>query len=200
MDRNLVRKRQKLFRYAVDIFIEMLEKVTKQSKRSLKCNEADIKCFDYFVDYFGSNMGEEFVRKFCEYGIQSWFNDGTETDYSRNVRFVWIFGKEAIKRWEKFDIETNVKITRGHIKQRFDINTVKRISELDKILLTVVDSEEADKKKYLNTKRGLFWCIANTTLYFHKSMSCSVCQYKTDCKEVLKKEYQKIYKLRGYGE
>lgn len=199
MDKQLVRRRQRLFKYAVDIFVEMLEQITKK-RSGYQCNKTDISCFEKYMNHFGDNIGEEFVRKYCEYQMQSWFNDGAEKDYGKTIRFSWLFGEKAIKRWHKYDISTNVYLTRKFLKKDYNVNTVKIKTEINDILLTVRDLEEYHKKLYLNTKKGLAWCIANTTLYFHKSMNCSVCNFKNDCKSILREEYNKAYKLRGYGE
>lgn len=198
MDKTVVHKRKRLFRYAVNIFIELLEQVTKTKKNNVRCNDADVASFETFMDTFGDNVGEEFIRKFTEYGMQSWFNDGSERDYSKAVRFSWIFGKKAIERWNKCSIETNVFITRKGLKTRHKINVVRRESSLSKLLVTVRPAEEKSKGLYLNTKRGLVWCVANTTLYFHKSSACAMCENKIDCKDILKREYPKVYKTRGY--
>lgn len=199
MDRNVVRRRQRLFRYSVDLFIGMLEKATKR-RFNYKCTTTDISCFEKFVDHFGDNVGEEYIRKFTEYQMQSWFNDGTDIDYSRQIRYSWFFGAKAIKRWEKFDIAFNVRTVRNDVKKKYDINVIEIKTEINQMVLQLIDSEEKHKTKYLNTKRGLLWCIANTTLYFHKSPKCAICIYKDDCKQALKENYKKIYKLRGYGE
>lgn len=199
MDSKVVRKRQRLFRYAVDSFIELLGQVTKR-KVNYKCNNADTECWNNFMDTFTDSIGEEFIRKFLEYGVQSWFNDGAIKDYSRQVRFSWIFGKAAIERWNKNDIATNVFITRKGLKTKYKINLVKKKTELATIVTTVRSVEESFKAEYHNTKRGYLWCIANTALYFHKSSKCVTCVFKNECKELLKQEYPKIYVKRGYGE
>lgn len=193
------RRRQRLFKYAVDTFILLLEQITKK-KHPIKCNDADTKAFENFMDEFTDSIGEEFIRKFLEYGMQSWFNDGSQKDYSRNIRVSWIFGKSAIKRWNANSIETNVFITRAGLKKRHKINVINRTSSIGNMVVTLIDSEEKQKKLLHNTKRGFLWCIANTTLYYHKSSLCATCINKTDCKELLKQEYNKIYKKRGYGE
>lgn len=199
----MVGSKRKLFRYSVDLFIEVLGQVTNR-KVSYKCNDKDVLSFDYFYDYFSNNgknyIGEEFVRKFLLYGIQSWFNSGAKRDYSREVRFNWIFGKSAIERWKKYDIDTNVYITRIGLKKDHKINLVERTGEMANIVTTLRLSEEKYKQAYHNTKRGLLWCIANTTLYFHKSQWCATCEFKKECKEILHREYPKIYLKRGYGE
>jgi hypothetical protein len=62
----------------------------------------------------------------------------------------------------------------------------------------VREVEEQFKRTYVGTQRGLLWCVANTTLYFHKSTVCSGCAMKTVCRSIEKANYPKIYKLRGY--
>ena len=200
MDNKVVRRRQRLFRYAVDLFVQLLEQVTNRKRINYTCNDADTICWNNFMDTFSDRIGEDFIRKFCEYGIQSWFNDGTERDYSRSVRFTWIFGKSAIERWKKYDIETNVYITRIGIKKNHKINVIRKHTEIPKIVSALRKTEEKFKAEFHNTRRGLLWCIANTTLYFHKSSLCATCNYKNECKKLLKQEYPKIYLRRGYGE
>lgn len=192
------RKRQRLFRYAVDTFIDLLEQVTSR-RVDYTCNKADVGCWDNFVDTFGDHIGEEFVRTFTLYGIQSWFNDGTEKDYSRSVRFSWIFGKKAIKRWYAFDIKTNVHITQIGIKKNHSIRAVPLDNEVGEMVDDIRRSEENFKAEFHNTNRGFLWCIANTTLYHHKSSNCVTCKFKNKCKEILKQEYKKVYIKRGYG-
>ena len=58
------RKRQRLFRYAVDTFVELLEQVTKR-RVNYKCNNSDTACWNNFMDTFSDLIGEEFVRKFA---------------------------------------------------------------------------------------------------------------------------------------
>lgn len=200
MDNKVVRRRQRLFRYAVDLFVQLLEQVTKRKRINYTCNDADTICWNNFMDTFSDRIGEEFIRKFAEYGIQSWFNDGTEKDYSRSVRFNWIFGKSAIERWKKYDIETNMYITRIGIKKNHKINVIHKHTEIPKIVSTLRKTEEKFKSEFHNTRRGFLWCVANTTLYFHKSSFCATCNYKKECKNILKQEYPKIYLKRGYGE
>ena len=53
------RKKQRLFRFAVDLFIDLLEQVTKR-RVNYKCNNADTASWDSFVETFGDNIGEEF--------------------------------------------------------------------------------------------------------------------------------------------
>ena len=192
------RKKQRLFRFAVDIFIDLLEQVTKR-KVNYKCNNADTASWNSFVDTFGDNIGEEFVRKFTEYGIQSWFNPGAQRDYSRAVRFSWIFGSAAIKRWNALSAETRTWVVRNSLKTDHKINTLKRTTRVPELVIKLRPVEEKFKSEFHNTNRGLLWCVANTTLFHHRSSHCTACKFKENCKEILKSEYPKIYIARGYG-
>lgn len=194
-----VRKKQRLFRFAVDLFIELLQQVTKRKNIPYRCNDADSVAWDKFVETFGDNIGEEFIRKFVEYGVQSWFNSGSTRDYSRAVRFSWIVGSAAIKRWNALDAETRTWCVRSSLKKEHKINTLKHKSQMSELLTKVRSAEEAFKSEFHNTNRGLAWCIANTSLFFHKSGFCTTCEFKENCKEILRIEYPIVYKLRGYG-
>ena len=192
------RKKQRLFRFAVDLFIDLLEQVTKR-RVNYKCNNADTASWDSFVETFGDNIGEEFIRKFTEYGIQSWFNPGAKRDYSRAVRFNWIFGSAAVKRWNALNAETRTWVVRNSLKTDYKINTLKHITQVPELVIKLRPVEEKFKSEYYNTNRGLLWCIANTTLFHHRSSHCTTCKFKENCKEILKSEYPKIYIARGYG-
>lgn len=192
------RKKQRLFRFAVDLFIDLLEQVTKR-KVNYKCNNADTASWNSFVDTFGDNIGEDFVRKFTEYGIQSWFNPGAQRDYSRAVRFSWIFGSAAIKRWNALSAETRTWVVRNSLKTDHKINTLKRTTRVPELVIKLRPVEEKFKSEFHNTNRGLLWCVANTTLFHHRSSHCTTCKFKENCKEILKSEYPKIYIARGYG-
>ena len=192
------RKKQRLFRFAVDLFIDLLEQVTKR-KVNYKCNNADTASWNSFVNTFGDNIGEEFVRKFTEYGIQSWFNPGAQRDYSRAVRFSWIFGSAAIKRWNALSAETRTWVVRNSLKTDHKINTLKRTTRVPELVIKLRPVEEKFKSEFHNTNRGLLWCVANTTLFHHRSSHCTTCKFKENCKKILKSEYPKIYIARGYG-
>lgn len=193
------KRRNKLFKFAVDLYIELLEQVTKK-QQNVKCNDIDKRGWDAFMDHYNDNVGEEFIRKFAQYGFQSWFNDGSDVDYSKRIRFGWVFGMAAIKRWNALGAETNVYITRTDLKVKNKINNITTETKFPELLTVLRPAEEKFKESYLNTQKGMAWCMANTTLYFHKSSNCVVCKFKCECKKVLKENYPKVNKLRGYDE
>lgn len=193
-------KKRSLYRYAVDTFVELLNKVQTRNK-PYKCNDQDVQSWNLFVEYYKDvNIGKDFVKSYVQYGIQSWFNPDMDELHKRNCRFSWIFGTRAIERYNKLGHETNVRMVRKYLKKEFDVEIKKKIGELKSVFLTVRKSEESFKSEFFNTKKALKWCIANTSLYYHKSSFCASCIFKSECKEVLKLNYPKIYKVRGYDE
>lgn len=70
---------------------------------------------------------------------------------------------------------------------------------VDHNLTSTSTSEELEKKRFLNTDRGLINCLEKTTLFYHKSVNCMLCTHKNDCKKLLKTNYINIYNYRGYG-
>ena len=191
-----------LYRFAVDLFIELLGQVQKKRSKPYVCNDADTKSWEAWCNYYqsrGVKIGEDFIRRYIEYGLQSWFNDAMTETQKYNCRFNWIFGSKGIKRWNALDADTRNFCVTSHLKQRFTIKRkVKKSTRLSSILVKIRPVEEKFKREYLNTSRGLLWCKANTTLYNHKSSACAVCIYNRECKEILKMNTPSVYKLRGY--
>lgn len=195
------RKETALYRKAVDMFVDMLDGITHR-QTNYRCNDADVASFENFLKEFGTNsIGENFLKKFLEYQFQSWFNTGMEKDYSHTVRFQWMFGTKAIQRWKKFTPDFNTYLVRSHIKKLGIYKTqTSATTKIPELILRVRPAEEALKKEYFNTRRGYAWCIAGTTLYHHRSPLCARCNFKQDCKKLLKQELPKVYIKRGYGE
>ncbi len=193
-------RKNKLYRYAVDTFIKALEQVTGRRKVNYKCNKQDVASWKTFVEEFNDYIGEDFIRKFIEFGFQSWFNDSVKDDKTYKIRFSWVFGKSAVQRWKKNNAEINNIIVQQNLKQNVKINLMNQRSDVPLAVTSLRSVEENFKSEFHNTKRGFLWCIANTTLYFHKSSYCVTCKFKDDCKKLLKQEYFKVFKTRGYGE
>lgn len=196
----IIPKKRSLYRYAVDVFVELLNKVQDRYK-PYRCNDQDVNSWNKFVTYWenlNTFIDKDFIKKFADYGIQTWFNPSVDEIHRHSVRFSWIFGEAQIKRYRKFDAKTNASIVRNCIKKETDLKIKDDNNQLKSLYLTVRPLEEKFKKEFFNTKRGLSWCIANTSLYFHKSSYCASCNAKVECKDILKNNYSKIYKLRGY--
>jgi hypothetical protein len=196
---QVIPKKRSLYKYAVDTFVDLLNKVQSRVK-SYRCNDLDIVCWNAFVKFYDDRdvcIGKDFIKSFIDYGIHSWFNSSTDDIHKYNVRFSWIFSKKSIERYRKFDDKTIAKITRKGLS-----NVVRKARNVQcnliEVYTTVRISEENMKKQYHNTKKGLTWCVSNVSLYNHKSTYCASCLFKNDCKELLKVNFPKIYKARGY--
>lgn len=196
----MVQYNRKLFRYAVDIFIDILQKIANR-RINYKCNDADVKSYAVFQQRYGNNIGEEFVRKFVEFSFNDWFPKDREYDKDRNMRLSWILSKRICDKWDSNSISRNVYFTRKNLKKEFNLTAFvnsKKQEQFVEMVNALIDSEEKFKHEFLNTKRGLPWCVANTKLFFHKSTACAICESKDECKELLRTEYPKIYIAREY--
>lgn len=194
---------RELYRTAVDLFIEMLNQLQRRVK-PYRCNNADVSAWNSFVKYNQENkipITEDYIRKFIEYGMQSWFNKDVSDFNKQGVRFSWVFGKSAIKRWNALPANAREYYIRVELKRDNNIRLKRKKSErFTELLKGIRPIEERFKNEYLNTPRGLLWCQANTTLYNHKSSACTVCENKNECKEMLKVNMPGLYKLRGYAD
>jgi len=193
--------RRQLYKFAVDLFIELLTQVQGKRSKPYRCNANDTNAWNAWCKYYddkGVVIGEELVRKYIEYGLQSWFNPDIQYTQRMNVRFSWIFGSAAIQRWNALPSSVRQFYVTSSLKKDYVIKRKVKSKRLTSLLLRVRPIEEKFKHEYLNTKRGLLWCKANTTLYLHKSSACAICDYKDECKEMLKNNMPNVYRLRGY--
>lgn len=192
---------RKLFRESVDLFIALLRQIKGDPGFQYRITDADVAGFDSWVAAVGADkIGSDFMRRWAEYQFQSWFNDGTTRDYNHAVRYNWIFnGGSAVKRWRALPEDKRQWVVRTSLKRDFSVGRGKRSGAGGTELFTTLRaSEEAVKRRFAGTARGLIWCVANTTLYNHRSTVCVVCKFKSDCLETLKREFPRVAVGRGY--
>lgn len=198
----IVPKNRSMYRYAVDTFSDLLNQVQERSA-AYRCNDVDVRCWNAFVEEFSEREGvtftKGFIRDFAEYGIQSWFNPDVSKEDRQRVRFSWIFSRKAIERWDALSAKARKRCVRTCLKKEYDITNNLR-PKLNSAFISVRPVEEKFKRAFYNTRKGLSWCIANTTLYNHRSGYCEGCKFRQECKDILQSNYIKIYKLRGYSE
>ena len=188
---------RKLYHYAVDTFVELLSQI-RGKKIRYKCSDTDFANWDFFAfQYRNVNIGESYVREFIEFGLNYWYVVKQRDPRVSSCRFMNIFNKAMLARWDKLHPEFRTKIIRTELKQEYDIK-IKKSSRISELVNQVRTGEERFKAQYHNKKKGLAWCIANTSLYFHKSSLCATCENKSICKDELKRQYPKVYKMRGY--
>lgn len=195
-------KKRTLYRYAVDTFISLLSQVQIRSKE-YRCNDTDVKCWNAFIDCFeGKNIGKDFIFKFCQFGMQCWFNEDMTDTQKNNCRFSWVFSSKSVKRYKSVGGAKGAQyVIRYGLKKEMQVSLTHEIKpHLKKPYTELRKVEEKFKQEFHNTKKGLSWCVSNTTLYHDISPLCSSCIYKEECKEILRQNYYKIYKFRGYDE
>ena len=195
------RKSKRLFRFAVDEFVRVLSQIQKR-RVNYRCNNGDSKAWGDWIKEFenrGYIIGEDFIKTFTLFGVQSWMNPDSNVNnkYNYSVRINWIFGKNGIRRWDANPIGENKRFIREGIKSDFKLLS-KAKTRLGDIVTLIRPSEESHKQRFYNTKRGIAWCIVNTYLYHHRSPLCVGCDFRDECKDILKENYPKIYKIRGY--
>lgn len=192
---------RRLYRFSVDTFVFILRTIKGQPSFTYRMTNADVAGWDAWVDWAGvDKIGEDFIRRWAEYGFQSWFNDGTVKDYNHAVRYNWIFnGGTAVKRWLALPEEKRTWCVRTSLKRDFGVRRARKPSGEDAALFTTIRPEEESlKKRFYGTARGVLWCLANTTLYNHRSSLCVVCKFKGDCLITLKRDFPRIARGRGY--
>lgn len=191
-------KKRTLYRYAVDEYIRIFDDI-RGCKSNYRCNDADVAAWNNFIEvYINGNLNKAFITSFIEFGLNHYITKGT--DKKRKLcRFSWVFSDSQTKLYKKVGAVYAAKIVSRELKQEFNIK-VKHHSLLRNVYTTVRISEERIKQEFFNTKKGLSWCVINTSLYFDKSSWCSKCQSFKECKEILKQNYPYIYKVRGYDD
>lgn len=195
------RSKREYFKRAVDLFVLRASEITGVNYSKYKCNDNDVACFNNFwSEYENLFIGDEFLNKFTEFQLNYFINEkdhykAEKTNRFKIIRFSWIFSGEAVKRWKDGDVSVNIWRVRknsNHKRKAIFISDERR-----QMILNLRAIEEYHKSKYYGTDRGLRWCIANTTLFNHKSSLCAACLNKVACIEIQKKELTKVYEIRN---
>jgi len=201
-------KKEDCRKYCLEIYQDLYRQVTLYSDFIVSTTKNDETTLNKFVDslykiYGEQQIGINFLANIIESCFTYWVNQKTKFG-TGIIMFNWIFGKKSLDRYESIkhlDSKMNPYKSRS-IKKIVRATVLKKYNPSSKLLTnsakftSVVEEEE--KARYLNEDIGFVWCSQNTTLYNHMSQYCMQCNYKKDCKETLKINYSKIYKLRGY--
>lgn len=186
----------KLFRHAVDVYCMLLEQILGRKHYTLI--QTDVNAWNKFVKKYEAKLCNQFVEDYIKFGVNYYLTDERKEYYRDRIHFAWCIGGKVAHQHDKLDSSVRTWIVRKGIKKQNKINTTKYKSLLRERLLSIVDSEEALKRKFYNTRRGLAWCIANTTLCNDKSELCLGCNNREQCLLTMRENYYKVYKLRGY--
>lgn len=140
-------------------------------------------------------VGEHFLWDYFIYQFNYW-RDAKLTAFHGKFRIELIIGKKAFDRWyldlkgDHWVIEKSEIITLYHFVKSELIEPEKPIYK--------GFHEIAIKELKLNTEEGFYHCITSTTMYNHKHLCCLKCNFKNDCKKVLKEKLPEVYETRGY--
>lgn len=188
------------FKLVVFYYEELYRKVAMEPDFVMHCKKIDVHTIWNFIDHFGAqNIRKDFLRTYFEFQ----FNLHYKKSYRGNrgaVPMVSLISKKARQDWanrKKYKFKYHVLYG---LKQAVTLKRVKGDMKWMEVLAEGTEAEETHRAKFLNEPKGTLWCYANTSLYNHKSVSCLLCNASNICKETLKKEQPRIYKLRGYGE
>lgn len=195
------RQKQRLFRHAIDTFNLLLEQILGRS-RPYSITKTDIASWQKFIKRYDAKLCETFVDDFIKFGVNNYLKKDSREYYAERIKFSWVIAGKVATQFDAMDYGLRQHIVRKGIKKTDKINTKRTHSRqlLSESLKTVRKAEEEHKARYYGQNRGLLWCKINTTLYNDKSELCKACKFKEECLIILKQNYYKVYRLRGYGE
>ena len=165
----------------------------KPSEKAEKTINSFIKLVD--KHYNLKLVGKNFLWDFFLYGFNYW-RDAKLQAFHGQFRIELIIGKKAFDRWYQNERDDHWVVEKSEIIRLYGFIKSDLIKP-EKIIYTG-EHEIIIKKLHYNTQLGFFHCLNNTTLYNHKHTCCITCNFKNDCKKLLKENLPQIYKLRGY--
>lgn len=141
-------------------------------------------------------VGRDFLWSYFIYQLNHWRDSELKAFYGR-FRIELIIGKKAFNRFIKDEhdllwVTEHSEVIEKYNFVRSDLVEVEKKNNYDDRY------EERIKQKYLNTDKGFYHCLENTTLFNHKHKACMLCKFRADCKIVLKEKFPKLYEKRGY--
>ena len=150
--------------------------------------------------YGKESLGTNFFIEYLQYQFWYWSDKKINTQY---FSLNWFFGQKAVERFNK--IKNGWKYYCNQYFQSNFPNLFKKIDQIEKPVLKIIEKEDLfsfesiQRKRFLNQDvKGLFYCIENTTLFDIGDEACQNCHQKDSCKELLKKNYLKLY-ISRYG-
>lgn len=139
-------------------------------------------------------VGEEFLWSYFIYQFNYWRNAEIKSFYGK-MQIQYIIGKKALDRYIE-DANNLMWVTENsEIIDKYGFVKSELIGVENKPSYSS-NYEEGVKRKNHNTYKGFYLCIENTTLYNPKHTSCLLCNYKNDCRKVLKEKFPEIYESR----
>lgn len=208
-------RREECLSFTREIYQLFYRGVTLRHDYVLPENRTNEIALNRFVDYLEKgrgleSIGVDWLVDFIELSFHWWYKKKDrlhELHGHTSIKLNWIIGISAMDRYEKMGdrrnlamyLQTRIRKDVGlGVRRKLNRISTESIRDNQAWLLLAETAEEEEKKRLYNKPEGLFWCKANTTLFNHVSTLCAACYNRTRCKELLKKEFPKLYRLRGY--
>ena len=171
-------------------------KVSGRSAFIFRPTKAEEVMIDKFVKVIGENAGENYLFRYMCFQFHRWHN--LETRFGKGIiPIAWVIGSKA---YDYHDLakDTNWKLHSTILFEKFDVQKSDLISNIGmtNIIVDVSPSEESDRKLYLNTKRGLIFCLDYTSQWHPKSEVCRACSNRNECVELMEVKYPLILSKR----
>lgn len=162
------------------------------------------KSIDTFLNICNKNynlklIGTSFLYDYFIYQFNYWRDAKLEACYGK-FRIELVIGKKAFDRFFNNERDDMWVIEKSEIIELYGFKKEDLVEQEKPIKLQNYkgNHEIAIKQLYHNTDLGFYQCIENTTMYNHKHTCCMLCNFKSDCKKLLKDNFPKIYEARGY--
>lgn len=129
----------------------------------------------------------------------SYWEDCNIQSFNKKVNFSFIYGEKAFQRYIYRNVEFDYQMYENNsLLIKYSINETDFFSLFKKITEKNTYQNPHKSIKH-NTEEGFNNCILLTTLYDPLDSSCINCNFKYNCKEILKVNYPRIYKSRIHG-
>lgn len=190
-----------LVRITYEVYESLIRQYSLRDNFSLSLTAIDVKCIDNFVKFciekYGERAGIDFVASYTNYQFKYW--NRLNTMYSKGYCPVsWIYGKKAINRWDEDEDKFKFFKNENTVMKKTKVNYSLNAEPVKGFIQSLNDVDEKERERYLNTNKGMAWCVMHTSLYNHKSTHCLECRYSKECKEMLILNMPNVAKLRGY--
>jgi len=165
---------------------ELTQKSTKLIQSFIQLSEEKYKT---------KSLGESFLWTYFVFQFNYWETLEIES-FSKRIVPAYILGEKAFLRYSERDQEFDWTIEESEIITLYQLSK-KTLRDLIELSPTVRRQDESSIKKIAwNTDLGFNNCLLNTTLYNKRDLCCIKCNYKVECKEILKSTFPEIYRER----
>lgn len=185
----------------IDFYQYFYRKKHKTEKYTYKPSDRARKMINNFIKkldelYSLKVIGKSFLWNYFVYQFNYWRSAELVSFYGK-FKIEYVIGNKALKRFKE-DKYDNLWVTQGseiisdYNLRKSDLVKEERVEYKSNYEITL-------KKKHHNKPKGFYLCIETTTLYNPQHLCCITCDFKHDCKKILKDRFFNLYQKRGLG-